>query len=116
MATTYWSAEGEKRATRAKALAAFAASEEAVNRRAIPLVNALIFVAFGRAASEKELASHVQQIRSEISLEVLVKKLVNSLNSIRGTEQAGQLTPNISGLCIEMASDANLIRSSWQIG
>jgi GT2 family glycosyltransferase len=74
----YWLAEGEKGVTRAKALAAFASSEEAISRRAVPLVNALFFAAFGRTASEEELARHVQQIRSEISLEVLAEKLVSS--------------------------------------
>jgi O-antigen biosynthesis protein len=74
----FWLAEGEKGATRAKALAAFAGSEEAMNRGATPLVNALVFAAFGRTAGEEELASHIQQLQSEITLEILAEKLVRS--------------------------------------
>src|SRR5271166_2016024 len=74
----YWLAEGEKGATRAKTLAAFAGSDEAINRGVIPLVNSLFFSAFGRNAGEEELANHLRQIQSGVSLEVLAEKPVGS--------------------------------------
>jgi GT2 family glycosyltransferase len=75
----YWLAEGEKGMTRAKALAAFAGSDEAINRGAVPLVNSLYKTAFGRAAREEEFANHGQQLQSGISLEVLAEEVVCSV-------------------------------------
>jgi glycosyltransferase involved in cell wall biosynthesis len=85
-----WIAAGGKGATRAQVLAAFATSEEALEKAgsasADPariwdpslLVNSLFKTAFGRDADAAELADGIQDLQLERSLEDLAERLVAS--------------------------------------
>ncbi len=74
----HWLVKGEKGTTRAKFLAAFAGSNEAIRSVATLLVNSLYRTAFGRLAGENELATHVKQLQSGVSLEALAEELAAS--------------------------------------
>ena len=86
-----WLAEGKKGATRAKVLAGFAGSAEALKKVATPssanltqigdpalLVNSLYKTAFGRPTDPAGLANGVRQLQSGISLEVLAEQIAGS--------------------------------------
>ena len=84
-----WLAEGRNGATRANMLAAFAGSNEALQRvlalANLPqidnpglLVNSLYKTAFGRPADPAGLANGVRQLQSGISLEVLAEQIAAS--------------------------------------
>jgi GT2 family glycosyltransferase len=88
---TSWLAEGKTGATRAKVLAAFAGSNEVMDKTAVPaatelsqmgdltvLVNSLYRVAFGRLADPNGLANWIQQLQSGVSLEALAEELVRT--------------------------------------
>ena len=75
----HWLAAGEKGATRAKVLAEFAGSEEALRGVAVLFVTSIYKVAFGRPVDEGGLAKCVRQLLSGVSLEALAEELVASL-------------------------------------
>jgi O-antigen biosynthesis protein len=90
MATT--ADTGQKGATRAKILAAFAGSNEALEKAAAPssvnptqigdpslLVNSLYKAAFGRLADPTGLADCIQKLQSGVSLEALAEQIVTSV-------------------------------------
>jgi hypothetical protein len=74
----HWLAEGVRETTRAKALAAFAGSEEAKREVATLFVDSLYRTAFGRPADQSGLANCVQLLQSGSSLETLAEELVAS--------------------------------------
>ena len=73
-----WLAEAENGATRAKVLAAFAVSEEAMNVIATMYANSLYMTAFGRPADEDGLANGIRQLQSGVTLQTLAEGLVAS--------------------------------------
>jgi hypothetical protein len=87
---TQWLAAGARGATRAQVLAAFAASEEALEKAGSSLgnlaqignpsllVNSLFKTAFGCAADTEGLANGIQQLQSGSSLEELAEQLASS--------------------------------------
>ncbi len=88
---TSWLAQGEKRATRAKVLAAFAGSAEALEKAVafsspnLPQigdppqwVNSLYKTAFGRDVDPDALANWIRQLPSGVSWEVLAEQIVAS--------------------------------------
>ena len=88
---TQWLAAGARGATRAQVLAAFAASEEALEKAGSfssanlaqignpsLLVNSLFKTAFGCAADPEGLANGIQQLQSGSSLEELAEQLASS--------------------------------------
>jgi GT2 family glycosyltransferase len=82
---TSWLAQGEKRATRAKVLAAFAGSAEALEKAVAfsspnlrQWVNSLYKTAFGRDVDPDARANWIRQLRSGVSWEVLAEQIVAS--------------------------------------
>jgi hypothetical protein len=74
----HWLGEGEKGATRAKVLAAFCGSDEAIAKVASLFVSSLYYTAFGRNPDEGGLTNCVKQLQSGSSLAVLVEGVVAS--------------------------------------
>jgi O-antigen biosynthesis protein len=73
-----WLVQGEKGATRAKVLARFASSGEALERHRRLLVNCLYKAALGRLADADDLARFVRQLQTGASLESVAEDLVGS--------------------------------------
>jgi GT2 family glycosyltransferase len=73
-----WLAEGKKGVTRAKVLAAFAGSTEALDRHRQQLGRCLCQAAFGRTVDEAELARLLRQLQSGVPVELVAQDLVRS--------------------------------------
>ena len=73
-----WLTEGKKGVTRAKILAAFAGSTEALDRHRKLLGRCLCQTAFGRTVDEAELAHLLPQLQSGVPMEVVAEDVVRS--------------------------------------
>jgi O-antigen biosynthesis protein len=74
-----WLEEAKKGMTRAKVLAAFAGSAEALARHREQLVRCLWQAAFGRTVDEAELARLLSELQSGVPVEIVAEDLVGSV-------------------------------------